>query len=299
MDKKKYNQDWFIKRAFNSLKKISENKWDYSDSLLLYTSSGSKTYESLQQVNTPYFKLVTKPEREYLQNIAENVANILPHDFEYIDLGPGTEHKEQLLFDELKKQGKTFTYLPVDISDHFLSLAEDHALKQNIPVKKIKGSFEELPEILGQPIKPRFVSLGLTFSNYNPQEIIKLLKDIAGDNGYCFINAQMRDRVDMDSLLKVYQEDAQNMADEKLQLIGLDSETDVTPRVVDDGFKVWCNIVNSNDKLRNIGIEENDKLLVFQSLRYTKDFMQKELEHENYESFDIDSSFVAYLLKNK
>jgi uncharacterized SAM-dependent methyltransferase len=106
--------------------------------------------------------------------------------FEYIDLGPGTEHKEQFLFDELKKQGKTFAYIPVDISDHFLDVAEAHATGQSIQVRRMKASFEELPELLGAPTVPRFVSIGLTFSNYAPQDILKLLQDIAGKGWICF-----------------------------------------------------------------------------------------------------------------
>ena len=139
--KEKYNHEWFKNRAFNSLRKISENSLDYSDSLLLYISSGVTAYESVQNTNTPYFKLVTKPEHEFLQLIVKSVVDILPDNFEYIDLGPGTEHKEQFLFDELKKQGKIFTYTPVDISDYFLSLAEKYATNQGIKTNRIKSSF--------------------------------------------------------------------------------------------------------------------------------------------------------------
>lgn len=293
----KYNQLWFRNRAFKSLRKIKDGIWDYSDSLLIYTPSGSDLYEALQEVDTPYFKLVTSPERDYLKEIAKNVADILPNNFDYIDLGPGTEHKEQFLFDELKKQGKTFTYVPVDISDHFLDLAESHASTQGILVKKIKASFEELPNFLEKTNIPRFVSLGLTFSNYYPQEIIALLKSIAGENGFIFINAQMRDRIDMNALQKVYADDAVQMANEKVGLIGLDPTQDVTPRLADDGFQVSCFILRSNKELENIGIKQGDKLIVFQSLRYTKDSLEKELKNERYQFFDTGSSFVASLIK--
>src|SRR3990167_10504065 len=129
-----YDNEWFKNRALKNLRLISPNIWDYSDSLLLYISSGVEKYESLQEDDTPYFRLVTKPEREYLQSIAKDVVDLLPPNFEYIDLGPGTEHKEQFFFDELKKQGKKFTYTPVDISDYYLKLSEKHASDQGIPV---------------------------------------------------------------------------------------------------------------------------------------------------------------------
>jgi len=293
----KYNQEWFKNRAFKSLRKISDGVWDYSDSLLLYISSGAEVYEQLQEVDTPYFKLVTRPEHEYLQSIAKSVVDVLPNNFEYIDLGPGTEHKEQFLFDELKKQGKTFTYVPVDISDHFLDLAESHTSKQGIPVRKIKASFEELPELLGNPLMPRFVSIGLTFSNYAPQDILKLLKNTAGKNGYIFINAQMRDRIDMIELQKVYQDDGMHLADEKVKLIGIDPIQDITPRLADDGFRVSCFVLRSNKVLEDIGIKNGDKLIVFQSLRYTKDSLENELHNFSHESFDTGSSFIGTVIK--
>lgn len=294
-----YNDVWFKKRAFESLRKICPNKWDYSDSLLLYISTGVEKYESLQQTDAPYNKLVTRPEREYLASIAKGVADALPSNFEYIDLGPGTEHKEQFFFDELKKQGKTFTYIPVDISHHYLSLAEKHALGQGIAVRAIQSSFEQLPELLGKATLPRFVNLGLTFSNYEPQEILKLLKDIAGEHGYVFINAQMRDRLDMAALENVYAVDALTLADEKLKLLGLDPNIDVSTRVADQGIKVWCSVINTNEELKEKGINVNDELLVFQSLRYTKALLVDELKKssKDYQMFDTETSFIATLIK--
>lgn len=107
MDDNKYNSEWFKTRAFKSIELISPGLWDYADSLLLYVASGVEKYQSLQEDNTPYFRLVTKPEREYLQSIAKDVINLLPQKFEYVDLGPGTEHKEQFFFDEIRKQGSS------------------------------------------------------------------------------------------------------------------------------------------------------------------------------------------------
>ncbi len=293
----KYTQEWFKDRALNSIRKISDGVWDFSDSLLLYTASGSEVYEQLQEVDTPYFNLVTKLEHEYLQSIAKNIADILPDNFEFIDLGPGTEHKEQFLFDELQKQGKTFTYTPVDISDHFLTIAESHVSKQGIPVRRIKASFEELPELLGESHTPRFVSIGLTFSNYEPQNVLTLLANIAGKNGYAFINAQMRDRVDMNKLQTVYQDDAIYLVDDKVRLIDLDPIQDISPRLVDDGFRMSCFILQNNDVLESIGIKTGDKMFVFQSLRYTKEGLENELRDYNHESFDTGSSFIGTVIK--
>lgn len=298
-DKEKYNQEWFKDRAFKSLKRISDDTWDYSDSLLLYISSGVTVYESAQDTDTPYFRLVTKPEHEYLQSITKEVVSMLPDNFEYIDLGPGTEHKEQFFFDEFKKQGKTFTYIPVDISDYYLNVAEKHAIKQGIKTKTLKTSFEELPEIIGKNSVPRFISLlGLTFSNYDPEEILKLLINIADKDSLIFTDTQMPERTNMIELQKFYQQAISNMYVDKIKLIGLKSD-DVSPIIVDKNIQAWCSIINNNKELEKLGIKEGDKIMVFQSLRYTKESLENELKKLNtdYKIFDNGSSFIASVIK--
>lgn len=292
-----YDIAWFKERAVNSLKKLGDGVWDFSDSLLLYTPAGSDTYEQLQNLDTPYYRLVTKPERAYLQSIAKDVVSLLPDHFDYIDLGPGTEHKEQFFFDELKKQGKRFTYIPVDISSHFLEMAQTYAGQQEIESFPVRASFEELPELLVDRHAPRFVSLGLTFSNYNPQDALTMLSEIAGKDGWIFINAQMRDRVDMIELQKVYQNDAVAVADEKVQLLDIDPIADISQRVADDGFRVWCTVKKASSLLYKIGLREGDRLLVFQSLRYTKPQLQKVVEaFPNHRLFDTGASFISAMI---
>lgn len=293
-----YTHEWFKRRAFSSLRKIREGVWDYSDSLLIYVSSGVETYESLQEENTPYHQLVTKPEHAYLKTIADQVAALLPDSFDYIDLGPGTEHKEQYFFDALKRMGKQFTYIPVDISDYYLSIARKHAENQGIPCDPVQSSFEELPARLGAVSRPRFVSLGLTFSNYEPHVIVELLRNIAGPGGSAFIVAQMRDRIDMNELQKIYQDDVSHAMDDKLRLLGLDPSIDITPRIADEGIRAWTTVLNCNHELEKIGVRAQDKLLIFQSLRYTKPSLEESLKDAEHQIFDIGSSFIGALVQS-
>ena len=294
----KYSKEWFKKRAVNSIRRISDGMWDFSDSLLLYMGSGSDTYEQLQEEESAYFNLVTKPERDYLEMIAGGVASLLPDEFEYIDLGPGTEHKEQFFFDAFNEQDKIFTYIPVDISDQFLDAVAHRTLSKGIPVIRTKASFEELPDVLGESKGlPRFVSLGLTFSNYEPKEILTLLVKIAGEGGYVFINAQIRDRVNMQRLQEVYQADAVDLVNEKVKLLGLDPFQDISPRIADDGFRVWCTVFKSNPLLESIGVKSGDKMMVFQSLRYTEESLKDVLSGFDCLPFDIGKSFVGTVIR--
>ncbi len=294
-----YSPGWFKKRAFDSLKKNEDGTWDFSDSLLLYIPGTEESYETIQQVDTPYHTLVTKPERAYLERIAQDVVKELPNEFEYVDLGPGSEHKEQFIFDAAKNQNKHFTYVPVDISQRFLELASKYASDQNIPTHSMRASFEELSTKLGKPTAPRFVSIGLTYSNYAPQEILQLLKEIAGEGGFAFINAQISDRVDMKKLTATYAQDGFNIAKSKLELIGLDSEKDISQTHTDEGIQIWSTLKNSTPQLEKRGIAAGSKLLIFQSLRPTKEKLETDVRQvfPNATFFDTGESYIGALLK--
>lgn len=299
-----FSRPWFQKRALAGLKEIGEpteghTDWDYSDSLLLYLSGSDEKYDSIQETDTPYHRLVTAPERAYLEEIADRIVAELPDHFEYIDLGPGTEHKEQFIFDAAKRAGKTFVYRPVDISELYLKLAVAHASEQGIPAEALRSSFEGLVDALGTSSVPRFVSLGLTYSNYDPKELLPLLERIAGPGGTAFINAQIRERTDTKALTEIYMEVAKAMTAEKLKLIGLDPEKDIERYEVTDEVKAWCVLRNSTPTLESMGIRAGDRLLVFQSLRPTRAALEEALSGSFTEEvlFDTDGPFVGAVLK--
>lgn len=219
----------------------------------------------LQSDGNDYNALVTKPEEKYLQDIAQEIVKRLPEKFEFIDLGPGTAGKEKYIFEAAKKFGKKIVYRPVDISKYYLDKSKKYAEIYELEIKPLNCSFEELPDILkdDQNENQRFVSLGLTVSNFDPKSILTLLKSIAGNNGQIFINSQIRGRLDMERLKKIY------------------------------------SIVNVPERLARLGVKSGDKFLVFQSLRPTLDELKKQLDDSgmSYELFDTGSSFVGTLLR--
>jgi hypothetical protein len=297
-EKPKYGPEWFKDRAFKGLEKIGEGQWDYTDSLLLYQLGSDSEYEAVQEVDTPYHKLITAPERSYLEGIAPSVVNDLPENFEYIDLGPGTEHKEQFIFDAAKEFGRNFVYRPVDISDKYLKLSTEFASEQGITTLPLKSSFEELPQKIGDAGTPRFVSIGLTYGNYEPEKILPLLKSLAGENGTAFINAQIFERTDMEAMRQMYAGAVESLLVQKIALLGLDSEKDIADREVTDEVKVWYTLKNSNPKLEAKGVKAGDRLLVFQSIRPTLDSLEKSVAEvfDDYKILDTGESFVGVLL---
>ncbi len=302
----KYDREWFVERAFNSIKKIEQRDgvgiWDFSDSLLLYIPESESQYEEIQTGESPYAEIITKPEDEYLRNIAEQLVVELPDEFEYIDLGPGTAGKERYIFEEASRQGKKIIYRPVDISKYYLEKAAESArLKFDLETKPLNCSFEELEQILNKENNTvqRFVSLGLTFSNFGSQEILKLLSGIAGKKGFIFINSQIRNRVDMTKLTAIYNEDAKVMGINKLKLLGVNTENENLEMVTDDSVKVWYTIKNVPERLAKMGVKRGDKFLVFQSLRPSQESLKEDLDKSGleYEQLDTGSSFVGTLLK--
>lgn len=297
----KYDIDWFHKRAWEVLRKHPDGYWDFSDSLLLYLPSAVKEYEEIQQDESPYAQLITIPEIEYLQSIVVDIVSHLPDEFNYIDLGPGTEKKEQFIFDAARKAGKQFTYIPVDVSEYYLQLATKNAESQNIPVTPIQCSFEELPYALSDVTGHKYILLGLTFGNYFPQDVFRILKDIAAGNGTAFIDPQIRDRVDMQRIAHLYAPDENMSFLEKVTLLGLDPATDIEGATYqyDEDIRVWCTVEKPTEKLAALGMKPGDKILLFQSLRYTIAQLEKELQAAGaeYTFLDTGSSFMGTLIQ--
>lgn len=288
-----YGPEWFKERAAGALRRLGPDEWDFSDSLLLYTPSGEDEYVQVQSGASPYHEIVTAPEHAYLAQVAWDIVATLPDEFEYIDLGPGTEHKEQFFFDAARMQGKKFTYTPIDISEYFLEQSRQYAAKQGIGGVPVRASFEELLGP-GRASVPRVVSLGLTYSNYDPKKALALLQQIAGRNGYALINSQIRERTDTERLKGIYA-GMRGMFDGKLALLGLKPE-DIDDYEATDEVKVWCRVKNVTPALQARGMKPGDRLLVLQSLRPSRASLEEDLAAVPHQSFDTGGSFVATLL---
>ncbi len=293
-----YPLEWFKTRAINSIKPMHSGSWDFSDSLLLYAPKAIAIYEEIQKDGMPYYDLITKPETEFISKTADEIARELPATSYYIDLGPGTEHKERFFFQSLQAHSKSFIYFPVDISRHILDGAEAFAHTFNITTNPILAPFEECGRYLPNDGTYRFVSLGLTFINYHMKDILNLLRNIIGVRGSCFITAHVRERVDIEKIKKLYVQDVQSIIEPKMHLLGLNPH-DISNIQVNDKIEIWWTIKNPTPELTQKGIKNGDRILVLQSLRYSLDELKNEVPKvfKNYQLIDIGSSFVGFLLK--
>ena len=93
-------------------------------------------------------------------------------------------------------------------------------------------------------------------------------------------------------------EQVRQIAVAKLRLLGI-TEEDVLSHEVDDGVRIWCVLRRSNSRLESMGIHVGDKLLLLQSLRYTKESLESVFGtiYSNFTLFDRGSSFIGVLLE--
>jgi hypothetical protein len=129
--------------------------------------------------------------------------------------------------------------------------------------------------------------------------VLSLLKSTAGKDGLVLIDLQVRDRVDMGEVRRVYKENLFDVVATKLQLLGLDMGKDVVTFGVDEEVRAWCELSHSTLELERVGVMPGDKLLVFQSLRPTKESLEMDIAavFSSYTLFDTGESFIAALLK--
>lgn len=296
------SQEWFEKRAIGSLRKIDKNTWDYSDSTLLWSPKAMSIYKDIQERESLYKKNVTDKESNLIKNISFEIVSNLPKKFLYIDLGPGTEHKEKFFFDAIKSQSKNILYVPVDINSNILTIADEYAKKNGFDAYPINQTFEDLPMNLQRlPHLHRFVSLGLTFINYEPQKGLEILKKITGQNGTAFITVQLRDRIDINSIRKTYEDKtAQELPLKQIELLGLDPTVNIQEVEVTNDIFIYYTIKNIPDNLKTKGLKNRDKLLTVRTYRHSYMDLKEVLEKDfKVKYFDNNSEFLAITIKSK
>lgn len=97
-----------------------------------------------------------------------------------IDLGPGVPLNTLPIINYLLSKYQTFFYLPVDISETFLTITSCFFKDQSFRTYPIKELFQKAAPVInnmdGLPKKHhRLINVGLTFNNFPLREIIEIL----------------------------------------------------------------------------------------------------------------------------
>jgi len=187
--------------AQNSTIKISLPHFLYA------TSEQAKAYEKATHGNESYTKRLDSPITELIEQHSEQIIEGLSNAVQFIDLGPGYPSKSLRLLDKLNVS-HSLTYFPVDVSPYFLDRAAWTATARGISTHKQLSRFEEVGPLLDRKLHllnvSRFVFLGLTFNNFTPDYILKILDGLMGSKDRCLICCQSATGVSDEQLVAPY-----------------------------------------------------------------------------------------------
>lgn len=291
---------WFRQEAWKSLQRAPDGSWDFSDSSLMYSPASTQAYREAQEEDTAYAREVTAVEHGVFRDVAKDIAVALPQQFSYIDLGPGTEHKERYLFDAVHAEGKHFEYYPIDISSDVLAESRRFAAEQNVVIHPMNGRFEDVAREIEQSVpEPRFVSLGATFANYEPSVIIPMTLQLAGKDGSVMITAQLRERIDINEVRKAYESPQTiKMYEGKLSLLGIQPD-DIERFEVSDDLIVRAQIKTPPQRLATMGMEPGDWVTILKTYRWSRGQLEDALRDTDFVIHDTGATFVVVHYKSR
>lgn len=127
------NHDTFLNDVINGLTKSEKTL----PSKYFYNAEGDVLFQKIMHCDDYY---LTRSEMDIFKNKTEQLAEPFLQNsepFELIELGAGDGSKTKHLLQYLTDKNVPFTYSPIDISEHILSVLEER-LSQDIPELKIK-----------------------------------------------------------------------------------------------------------------------------------------------------------------
>lgn len=168
--------------AADVIKGLSGNP-KYLPSKYLYDSRGDEIFQQIMELPEYY---LTRCEEEILR---QNKNKLLEHirqrgnNFHLAELGAGDGKKTKILLSHFLKAGATFSYLPVDISEHALNDLCS-CLKKEFPRLKVRGIVADYAEAMerlsGLSAGPKLVLfMGGNIGNFSKEEAAALLSLLA------------------------------------------------------------------------------------------------------------------------
>ncbi|WP_205748347.1 L-histidine N(alpha)-methyltransferase [Dyadobacter bucti] len=115
-------------------------------SKFFYDQQGDRLFQQIMACDQYY---LTRCEAEILKNQREQICETIQNgdtSFEIIELGAGDGTKTVHILDSLSLQGKSFRYLPIDISGNILNELTDNLLAQNpeLDIQPLEGEYFQM-----------------------------------------------------------------------------------------------------------------------------------------------------------
>lgn len=262
------------------LHKVNSGLWEIISPHVLYLSPNQgETYSSMKE-NEDYNRF----HDETIQIIEGKKKEILAHldtnHLTLIDLGPEYPDKTLPLMKEMHSTGHPIDYLPVDINENYLKIAADAARPYVNRIFTLNCRFEDVAQrIQLEMVGKKFAFIGLTFMNYNPEKIIRMMKDIVGDDGAIGIATELiTPQNTIDTIKHHYQnEQTRQFILEPVKNLNINlDKTEIDIRF--ENGRVEAGFIIKED-LPDLGIQSNDRIIVAISHRYhindLKDILNK------------------------
>lgn len=128
-----------VLQGLNSRPKRLQSKY-------FYDKEGDMLFQQIMACPEYY---LTRCEREIFQHKSAELAHVMTSvkgGFDLIELGAGDATKSQYLLEHLAKQKIDFTYMPIDISGHILSVLESRLKTEikNLDITCLEGEYFEM-----------------------------------------------------------------------------------------------------------------------------------------------------------
>ncbi|SHL96191.1 L-histidine N(alpha)-methyltransferase [Mucilaginibacter sp. OK098] len=269
---------------------------DKSQSQAYITMIEADKFSSL--LHDPTLNLIEKYKHKILKGFTGKLS--------FYDLGPGMPTKTIPLLKQLQETGVPFDYFPVDVSENFLNITEKEINKIGITCHRINSLFEDLPKVIvNDKNEEKLFFIGLTFNNYRPDKILKLLKQLAGNDGTCLIITEYFKKKNIETILLPYRDKyAEYFNYLSLKLAGIEQEqlsyfTEFRNQRIEMGFRVLEDLQLAPDLV----IEKDTEIITAISYRYSKNNLIKHINKyfscfEFFEHNEKDISLASFKFSN-
>lgn len=163
-----------VKEGLTAFPKFLSSKYIYDD-------AGDKLFQQIMGLPEYY---LTDAEYNIIDNFKDEISAPFQTDagFDLIELGAGDGKKTKLLLEQLYKDQVTFTYIPIDISQHSIDSLTDH-LKNDFPEMDVQGVqgtyFKVLKDLAQYNERPKLILvLGSNIGNLKHPAAIDFLRQL-------------------------------------------------------------------------------------------------------------------------
>lgn len=203
-----------------------------------------------------------------------------------IDIGPGDGSAALPLLDSLRSKSIEFRYVPVDISREMLELSTKNIknLSQDIDVEPIQLDFElgNFAEVTYRLKKDGYQNLmlflGSTLGNQSDrQRVLTNFRDSMTSDDFLIIGVELVNLNKIEKIIEQYYvKEVEDLVMTTAENIGIkrdEGEYEVrfnSESSQIEGYFKFKNAVGLEYENEKINFEENDKLLLFRSLKFTE-----------------------------